>query len=202
MKWWLSQKCLIWFHYFADCKGSQVQSVYHDLHLECNSFPSMPVHTHSSQAFPAHTCQVCSRTFFRALWECCCSEPGYGSSLRFQHQDTSAGNLFPPTTLCLFIKRNSGSENRTNLQVLKYSHLGVTFLFSFCCCCLVTKLYPTILRTADCCPLGSAVHGILQARILEWVAISFSGDFPDSGMEPVFPALAGRLFTTEPPQLF
>ena len=26
----------------------------------------------------------------------------------------------------------------------------------------------------DCSPLGSAVHGTLQARILEWVAISFS----------------------------
>ena len=26
----------------------------------------------------------------------------------------------------------------------------------------------------DCSPLGSSVHGILQARILEWVTISFS----------------------------
>ena len=26
----------------------------------------------------------------------------------------------------------------------------------------------------DCSPSGSSVHGILQARILEWVAISFS----------------------------
>ena len=29
-------------------------------------------------------------------------------------------------------------------------------------------------RPADCNPPGSSVHGILQARILEWVAISFS----------------------------
>ena len=28
----------------------------------------------------------------------------------------------------------------------------------------------------DCCPPGSSVHGISQARILEWVAISFSTD--------------------------
>ena len=27
----------------------------------------------------------------------------------------------------------------------------------------------------DCSPPGSSVHGILQARVLEWVAISFSG---------------------------
>ena len=36
----------------------------------------------------------------------------------------------------------------------------------------------------DCSPSDSSVHGILQARILEWVAISFSRDLPDPGMEP------------------
>ena len=48
-------------------------------------------------------------------------------------------------------------------------------------------------------PSGSSVHGILQARILESVAISFSEDLPDPGIEPGSPALAGRFFTTEPP---
>ena len=36
-----------------------------------------------------------------------------------------------------------------------------------------------------------------QARILEMVAISFSRDLPNPGIEPVSPALAGGLFTTE-----
>ena len=35
---------------------------------------------------------------------------------------------------------------------------------------------------------GSSVHGILQARILEWVAIPFSRDLPNSGIEPGYPA--------------
>ena len=46
------------------------------------------------------------------------------------------------------------------------------------------------------------MHGILQARILEWVAISSSGDLSDLRIEPppaVCPALAGGFFTTEPP---
>ena len=43
-----------------------------------------------------------------------------------------------------------------------------------CCCCLVAKLCPTFCDPADCSPPGSSVHGILQARALEWVAISFS----------------------------
>ena len=40
----------------------------------------------------------------------------------------------------------------------------------------------------DYSPLGSSVHGILQARKLEWVAISLPGDLLDSG-------IAGGLFT-------
>ena len=39
---------------------------------------------------------------------------------------------------------------------------------------LVTQLCPTIFDPIDCSPPGSSVHGILQARILQWVAIPFS----------------------------
>ena len=49
---------------------------------------------------------------------------------------------------------------------------------------------------------GSSVHGIVQARILEWVAISFSRRSSLFGIEPLslaFPALTGGFFTTEPP---
>ena len=38
----------------------------------------------------------------------------------------------------------------------------------------VAQLCPTLCDPVDCSPLGSSVHGILPARILEWVAISFS----------------------------
>ena len=44
---------------------------------------------------------------------------------------------------------------------------------------------------------GSSVHGILQARILEWVAMSFPGDLPNPGIEPDFlVSSASRFFTT------
>ena len=39
---------------------------------------------------------------------------------------------------------------------------------------LVTLLHLTVCSPMDCNPPGSSVHRILQARILEWVAISFS----------------------------
>ena len=44
-----------------------------------------------------------------------------------------------------------------------------------CCCCLVAKSCPTLCEHMDCSLPGSSVHGISQARTLEWVAISFSG---------------------------
>ena len=39
---------------------------------------------------------------------------------------------------------------------------------------LVTQSCPTLCDPMNCSPPGSSVHGILQARILEWVAIAFS----------------------------
>ena len=46
----------------------------------------------------------------------------------------------------------------------------------------------------DCSPPGSSVLGILQARILEWVAISSAGDLPDPGTESLSSALTGGFF--------
>ena len=45
---------------------------------------------------------------------------------------------------------------------------------------------------------GSSAHGISQASILEWVAISSSRSIADPGIEPESPALAGGFFTAEP----
>ena len=39
---------------------------------------------------------------------------------------------------------------------------------------LVAQLCLTLCDPMDCSPPGSSVHGILQARILEWIAILFS----------------------------
>ena len=51
----------------------------------------------------------------------------------------------------------------------------------------------------DCSLPGFSIHGILQARILEWVTISFPGDLPDPGIEPRSPALEADALTSEPP---
>ena len=51
----------------------------------------------------------------------------------------------------------------------------------------------------DCRPPGSSVHGILQARILEWVAIPFSRGSSQPGIELASPTLQADSLLSEPP---
>ena len=50
----------------------------------------------------------------------------------------------------------------------------------------------------DSSPPGSSVHGILQTRILEWVAFPPPRGLPNPGIELASPALAGEFFTIAP----
>ena len=57
---------------------------------------------------------------------------------------------------------------------------------------------PTLCDPMDCSPPGSSVHGISQARILEWVAFPPPGNLPNPGIESASltsPELAGGFFT-------
>ena len=59
----------------------------------------------------------------------------------------------------------------------------------------VTQSCPILCDPMDCSPPGSSVHGIFQARVLEWAAISFSrGSSPPRNQTRVS-CIAGRLFT-------
>ena len=58
----------------------------------------------------------------------------------------------------------------------------------------VTQSCPTLWDRMD-----YTVHGILQARILEWVAFPLSRDIPNPGIEPKSPALQADSLPAEPP---
>ena len=49
-----------------------------------------------------------------------------------------------------------------------------------------------------CDPMDYTVHGILQARILEWVAFPFSRGLPNSGIKPRSPTLQADSLPAEP----
>ena len=64
----------------------------------------------------------------------------------------------------------------------------------------VAQLCPTLCDPIDCSLLGSCVHGVLQARVLEWVAMPFSRGSSRLRDRPQVSNTAGRFFTTEPPE--
>ena len=90
----------------------------------------------------------------------------------------------------------SYSQHRENL----FAHTLTAYLPSLVCVHAKSlHLCLTLCDPMDHNLLGSSVHEIFQARILEWVAFPLPGDLPDPGIEPVSlmsPALAGGFFTT------
>ena len=61
-------------------------------------------------------------------------------------------------------------------------------------CVLVAQSWPTLCNPVDCSPSGSSVHGILQARILEWVAIPFSRQSPWLRAQTLVSCIVVRFF--------
>ena len=82
-----------------------------------------------------------------------------------------------------------GTRNRTwpVLGPLPLGPMRVKALVSQSCLALYDPM--------DGSPPGSSVHGILQARILEWVAMPFSKGKPHPGIQPRSACVAGRFFT-------
>ena len=66
---------------------------------------------------------------------------------------------------------------------------------NICVCSVISDFFDSM----DYSPPGFSLHGIFQARILEWVAFPSPGDLPDAGIKRTSPALASEFFTTEPP---
>ena len=62
------------------------------------------------------------------------------------------------------------------------------------CYCLVAQSCPTLCDPVDCSPPGASVHGISQARTLEWVPFPPLRDLPNPRVEPASPTLAGGFF--------
>ena len=123
------------------------------------------------------------------------------------------------TSLKLFYYdlENIFKEYSNSLSLLMiFPMSGIASFFHRCIflCVLVAQSCLTPCNPMDWSPPGSSVHGILQARILEWVAISFSrgssqprnglpfpsqGDLPSPGIKHGSPALQADSLPSEPP---
>ena len=74
-----------------------------------------------------------------------------------------------------------------------FSKVGSSWSFSIRSKVKVVQLCPAL-----CSPVDYIVHGILQARILKWVAFPFSRDLPNPGIEPRSPAVQTDSLPAEP----
>ena len=81
-----------------------------------------------------------------------------------------------------------------NMVITLKLNFSVFILSIFYIACLVTKSCLTLGNPMYCIPPGSSVHGIFQARILDWASISSPVDLFNPEIEPTFPvspAMAG-----------
>ena len=69
-------------------------------------------------------------------------------------------------------------------------HIYIMYTYVY----IVAQSCPTLCNPVDCGPPGSSVHGILQARILQWFAISFSRGSSWPRDRTQVSCIAGRLF--------
>ena len=81
--------------------------------------------------------------------------------------------------ICLFILKDSW------FIVLCFGYTAKWFGYIYTYVCKSLQSCPTLCNLVNCSPPAPSVHGILQARILEWVAMPFSRDLPNSGSEPM-----------------
>ena len=112
----------------------------------------------------------------------------------------SPGHIRCPFPQGLWVQGTNWIE-RTNSSEkihMKISVWGDKPRLSRRCWCSVAQLCPTLCNSMDCSPPGSSVCGIFQAKILEWVGISFSrGSYWPRDRTHVS-CTAGRFFSTEP----
>ena len=87
------------------------------------------------------------------------------------HGHSISLDTYPASAMLSFILRNLYTiEKFLSLPISGIVNISV---FSECVCVCVCS-YLTLGNPMDCYPPGSSLHGILQARILEWIAIFFS----------------------------
>ena len=117
------------------------------------------------------------------LHGCCCFVTVMFNTLR-------PHGLSPPRFLCPwdFPGKNTGVGCHFLCQCMKMKSESE-----------VAQSCPTLCDPMDCSPPGSSVHGILQARTLEWVAIPSSRGSSRPRDQTKVCCFAGGFFTTEPP---
>ena len=113
------------------------------------------------------------------------------------HYSTLSGIL--PTLKCIAFQNKVNTMLGDSVLVINRNPVNTPICpqcyLTFLVCVLVTQLCPTLCDPMDCSPPGSSVHGTLQARILEWVAMPFSRGSSRPRDRTWISYIAGKFFT-------
>ena len=156
--------------------------------------------------------QLLHKSLCRNFLPCNNKKKSYKSTIIPQHKCDIHANIFDavlitkipfPAELHIWDKRSLKKKKNGFFGILCFPLVSIWSLYepnSFISSYLgkeseVTQLCLTLCDSMDCSLSGSSIRGILQARILEWIAISFSrGSSQPKEWTHVF-LIAGRLFT-------
>ena len=144
-----------------------------DILQETSTHPSKP----SSSVTPFHKCSINSPVSFLGAP----AGPLLEVSLDWNYlviHNFPHHNLSPECRVCVL-----------------FSRMAAAFLHIFVLCVSVIQSYPALCDPRDCSPPDSPVHRILQARILEWVAIPFSRG-PSQPRDQTWVSCAAGIFST------
>ena len=157
------------------------------------------------RCYYSHSFQVRNLIIGQVKWNFQCQTTGKWLSWDLNLLFLTLSPVLLPTSMMLLLCL---MYVLANLYLLNY---GGVFLVTGCylkyllsiskncvcvCVCLVSQLCLT-LCTMGYSPPGSSVHRILQAKILEWVAISYSRG-PSRPRQTLVSFIAGRFFTSDP----
>ena len=102
------------------------------------------------------------------------------------------------------LRREGHASGQEDMHHCASMHNVIQEKVSVCACSVAQLGFSlTLCDPVDCSLPGSSVHGIMLARILQWVVFSMPGHVSDSGIEPTSPMAPagekpGRFFTTAP----
>ena len=116
---------------------------------------------------------------YATLWTATCQASLF---MEFSRQEYWSGLPSPPPGDYPDPRVEPTSLTSTCIGRCILFHLGHLGSMCVCmclclCACVYAQSCPTLRDPADCSPPGSSIHGIFQARILEWVSTSFSKGF-------------------------
>ena len=132
------------------------------------------------------------------VWSWCQEDSpgrGNGNPLQWSCQENPMDRAARQAVVHGVAKESDATEQLNNNKIYSPSH-------SMLCCTQSLQPHPTLCSPMDRSPPGSSVHGVLQARILEWVAMlsSRGSSQPRDRIHiSCVSCFAGRFFTTEPP---